>query len=384
MREVRFFVVGVRSGMNLGIMGIVTSSIRQLLTICDGEFSIITLTREFDERLYAKSLPGIPIELIGIDTVRGPYIFRVFAHIIKAIPEFQRADIILDMSGEVPAKAFPARMFELSLARIFRKPVVIVAQTFYEQTNPLLKFCEKFILSKVSLLIVREQISYNYLKTLSSNKVHLTADPAFLLPKCSQERLNEIIDSENLPKDSKIVGISPTLGALTRSPSLLESIRTICNYVINDLDMHIVFVPHVVGPVSNDIDGIEEILKKVKNSDKIHVLANEYTPEEIKGVIGMTHIYISMRMHAAIASVSNCIPTILILNYHKAKMLSRFGLSDYIFDEKQSESTYLNAVKNLLQHHDIMKLELTRSITDAQKESLQTFEIIQKFLDGED
>jgi colanic acid/amylovoran biosynthesis protein len=82
-------------------------------------------------------------------------------------------------------------------------------------------------------------------------------------------------------------------------------------------NMDILFVPHVTGPAESKDDRRIHIEVQSKMKAKAHVIANEYTPAELKGMIGLCVAMLGARMHANIGALSNGIPTIAIAYSHK-------------------------------------------------------------------
>jgi colanic acid/amylovoran biosynthesis protein len=75
---------------------------------------------------------------------------------------------------------------------------------------------------------------------------------------------------------------------------------------------------------------------KVKNIDDVHCIENAYNPAKTKAIIGKFDMFVTGRVHASVAAVSQCIPTVFI-EYEKSEnsgktygLASIVGLEEYV------------------------------------------------------
>ena len=105
--------------------------------------------------------------------------------------------------------SFYYSLYPLLLNMLFRKPLVIYAESLGPFKNNMERSLMKFILNRASLITIRESISYAFLQELKlKNSAYLTADPAFLLKSCCQERVDKIFIEEGINDIRKpVIGI---------------------------------------------------------------------------------------------------------------------------------------------------------------------------------
>ena len=118
--------------------------------------------------------------------------------------------------------------------------------------------------------------------------------------------------------------------------------RTV-DYLIDTLNATIVFIPHVTERWGNDDRTVaDDICKIVIHKQKIVSIKNEYTAEEIKGIIGQCDLFIGARMHATIASTSMCVPTVAIAYSHKTHGIigEMLGYNNYVLDVRNRSFDY--------------------------------------------
>ena len=268
----------------------------------------------------------------------------------KVLREYAQADLIIDLSGDSFSDSAGGHSVVNSLnilmGMLLGKPIVIYSQSigpFKPMTMALAKLC----LNRGDLIIVRESVTKSYLKKIGVNRppIYLTADTAFLLEPAPHERVRSILSKEGIRKNNEpLVGIS-TSELIDRSfepnnPRLNNKyialmIKAI-DYLIEELNARVILVPHVFLEGGYDDRFVaKKIRRLVKNKDKTKLIANEYTPEELRGVIGKCDLFIGARMHANISAISMHVPTIAIAWSHKYYgILRTLGQEKYVCDVK--------------------------------------------------
>ena len=274
------------------------------------------------------------------------------------------ADIIIDMFGDgfsYDVGGFGGNLSPIShslnilLATSLGKDVVLFPQSIGPFRNRLVKYLAKFSLNRAKAIVVREELSKNYLEDIGVNKppLYLTADTAFILEPASYERVHEILSKEGLKNDNAhLIGInvSQLLNYKSKKLDVKEDyvvlMAKLADYLIEKLDVNILFVPHEITPheIKNetsiiggdDITAVKEAYEKVKNKDKVIPIVNsEYSASELKGIIGQCDMFIGARMHSNIAATSLCIPTIAVSYSIKAPgIMKMVGLERYMCDFK--------------------------------------------------
>jgi len=226
------------------------------------------------------------------------------------------------------------------------KPIVIYSQSigpFKPMTMPLARLC----LNRADLIIVRERITKSYLKRIGVNRppIYLTADTAFLLEPAPHEKVRSILLKEGIRKNNDpLVGIS-TSDVIDRSfepnnrrlnNKYVVLMAKVINYLIEKLNARVILVPHVfLEDGFDDRFVAKKIRQLVKNKDRTKIIASEYEPEELRGVIGKCDLFIGARMHANISAISMHVPTIAIAWSHKYYgVMKTLGQEKYVCDVK--------------------------------------------------
>jgi len=266
-------------------------------------------------------------------------------------------------------------------AILLEKPVVLYGCSIGYYKTRLLKNIANKIFNNVDLIIVREELSKKYLDEnhISKSKIYLTADPAFLLRPAEDSRVFEILSAEGICKPHRpIIGINAS-GLISRFKKGKERDAEIANIfakVIDDLieklNASIIMIPHVYSEGSDDRDAIALTLSYVKNIQDVKLIKGEYTPQELKGIIGQCDLFIGARMHTTIASTSMIVPTIGIAYSHKMHGIigDMLGQSNYIIDINSLDYEKLSSlIIDAWMNREKIKKELDNKVAIAKEKA---------------
>lgn len=326
----------------------------------DASFTIFSWEPEYDEPLYKMDHPDFEFKFIRHRFQTGEFSLRnrfwLFLNlflrlrtdkILRTSKNFYEAikssDLVIVSGGDILAdygeEAVKHYFFPIAVALALKKPVYVFAQSISRyKSEEMLRFA-KFYLNKVSLITVRERLSFEYLKEIGIKApFHLTADPAFTLQPCTETRMKEILEAEHLPdKDGLIIGVSVSETATRWSDSsynaFLEIMAKVCDQLINKYKAKIVFVPHVTyeNNTANDDRLVGRAVKSlVTNKQNTFVIEGDYSCSELKAIIGRCTLFIGARTHSTIASTSMLVPTIAIAYSTKA-----FGIMEDVLDKEK-------------------------------------------------
>jgi polysaccharide pyruvyl transferase WcaK-like protein len=198
----------------------------------------------------------------------------------------------------------------LLYAILLGKPVVLYADSLGYYHNHILDSIAKFVFNRTKLILLREDLSKKWLdgKGIRNPQIYVTADPAFLLTPAPPSHVFEILINEGIHNIQKpIIGINPSglIGRYMRNEDpegkekITDILAKVIDNLIENLNVSIIMVPHVYTTELDDRVAINKIFREVKNKSKVKIIKNEYTPQELKGIIGLCDLFIGTRMHAA-------------------------------------------------------------------------------------
>lgn len=235
------------------------------------------------------------------------------------------------------------------------------------------RWLAKAALEKYDYLSVRDTITYEYLKDLGIDNVEMIPDTAFALKPCPSERVDEIFEIENIPKEIPFVGFNLGIEFMTFCEKNEIDFVEICIKVIERIrkvyNCSVILIPHqylyeqynysdipqITFKLCDDRYPIKKVWDALDSHDDIYCLDNVYTCSELKGIIGRSEVFLCQRIHPSVASTSQCVPTAILHYTHKAKgMMDLIGKAEYVWYPKNLpyENQQDTSTKGLLEMVD--------------------------------
>ncbi|KHE69237.1 polysaccharide pyruvyl transferase family protein [Halobacillus sp. BBL2006] len=173
------------------------------------------------------------------------------------------------------------------------------------------------------LIVARESLTYNLLKSAGLDKVELCADPAFTL------------DKEELPlpegwKIGNTIGFNFSPLVCKKNKESKEAVKDLLQFIMDTTDSTIALTPHVISEGNNDHEILSEICTHFRNTERVILLPDHLTAAQYKGYISRMRMFIGARTHATIAAYSSCVPTMVLGYSIKSK-----GISEDIFGDQK-------------------------------------------------
>ena len=169
---------------------------------------------------------------------------------------------------------------------------------------------------KFDLITARETTSYEALKKVNPNTV-LVCDSAFLLPT------KDISFPQKITTDVVGINASPLIEKCEHGRGIVrENYEMLIEYIINNTDMCVALIPHVVWEAVDDRKILKEFYEKYKNTNRV-LLVDDCPCEELKGYISKCRFFIGARTHATIAAYSNNVPTLVVGYSVKARGIAK-------------------------------------------------------------
>lgn len=156
------------------------------------------------------------------------------------------------------------------------------------------------------LITAREQITYQLLRDINPNTVKV-ADPAFLL-----ERIDLPLPDGFQEGNTVGINVSPLIMKYgTEGSLILDNYRMLIRYILEETDMRVCLIPHVVWPYNNDLEPINILYREFGDSDRVSRIMDGNCCE-LKGYIARCRFFVGARTHATIAAYSSCVPTLVV------------------------------------------------------------------------
>lgn len=211
-------------------------------------------------------------------------------------------------------------------------------------------------LMKYHTIIARESITFDALKEMAEErKRHVMKaegqavpnilcfpDPAFTLLK------RELPLPEGLAEGNTVgINISPMIqDNESKAGITMESYRALVSYIIDNTDMQIALIPHVIWDRNDDRIPIHGLYEAFKDTGRVTEI-QDGSCEELKGYISRCRFFVGARTHATIAAYSSCVPTLVVGYSVKARGIARdlFG----------TEENYVLPVQSLRSPEELVK-----------------------------
>lgn len=268
-------------------------------------------------------------------------------------------------------------------------PIIKFPQTIGPFNTLIGKIYAKYILNKVNLIMIRELCSEDIIQNIGvSYKTIKVPDLAFLMPPDKSANINCIVSGHNGLENNLLVGFNisgllsnfgNTKKYLKKEMNYLVLIENIIKTLIIDYNAVIIIVPHDYEysneTISDDLKYSKLIYKKmyIKFPKRIFLINGNYNARQIKGYISGLDFFIGSRMHACIAAVSQCIPTVPISYSYKFKgVWESIDLQGLVADPKiLNESDILKKICIAIDYRETTRQKLLNIMPIIKSEILK-------------
>lgn len=414
---------------NIGNYYIVETTIRELHRVFPDAEIITTfqMTKEFCERENIKVLPldlyynwskddlDKAVKELGIATI-----FQETGVLIEKTPFIEavlESNLYCDFSGEmwgdhaepVGENRFLVNLLKNRVAQLLGVPTILLAgsQGPFKITERYKPFAKK-VFNNFNLVANREAASKELLieNGFDVSNVESFTDPAFLFEPSADEEIKEILDTEKI-----ISGLKPTVGFVLCGFNMLEGpfdkeprkdeefiqFVELVEFIVSELSCRVFLMSHQNGfemkPKFRLINGrdypyaqrVFQLIKDRGNVDLENVLLAQgpFSPQETKAIIGKFDMFISGRIHAFVAAVSQYVPTVIINRGHGGRshrnigFARSVGLEEYISDPSSFDDMREKVMK-CWYNKEILSITLKKKIPEVQKVARQLFDSLKK------
>lgn len=293
-------------------------------------------------------------------------------HLKKAMLE---ADAVILLCGDLyNVENYSTSLYTMEVmeyAQLLRCKTIIWSASIWKFKRKWIEKRIKDILVKTDLIVARDVITVDYLFSLGIKKnVVLGSDCAFLLPRKKSIRTT----LPWMPKPPLVIGLNGSdliCYYLTKRKyrKFIADIVYFCQFLVDNFGCHIVFIPHDGHPGAQERDFLFEIELMVNRQKNVYMIPVGLDATEIKDVIGQCDVFIGMRYHPTIASLSQLVPTLSM--YYSQKFIGLhkfiFGHTDHLIHYKEvSYDLLILKFKQILKNKSEIQLYLEKRIPELQ------------------
>jgi len=348
--------------------------------------------------------------------------YKLTGQLDKSTPYIQAvewADLVIDFSGDIwgdnanflGADRFMVGLLKDQIAMNLGKKVVMLAGSPGPFTDKKTKDLAKKVYQQFDLVTNREPISKDLLEKdgFDVTKTQSLACPAFLFEPAKGNAIKSLLNDEGLSRinrDKPIVGFilcgwnfedSP-FDKWPRKDSEYVIFAEAIEFLTEILGVKVCLMSHSNGfevPVTDFklnhgrdypiIKQLERVISDRGISKDIFSLNGIYDAWQTKAIIGSFDMLVSGRVHAAVAGLSQNIPTVIIDYGHepKAHKLLGFatvaGAQDYIADPSSSNSLK-EIIKKCWGNKVDYKEQLEKRIPKVKEEAKMNFKLLNELM----
>ena len=142
------------------------------------------------------------------------------------------------------------------------------------------------------------------------------------------------------------INVSPLIMEYGDGSLILQNYEVLIQYILDNTDMAVCLIPHVVWENNDDLKPIELLYQKFSDSGRVCKLG-DHNCMELKGYIARCRFFVGARTHATIAAYSTCVPTLVVGYSVKSR-----GIAMDLFGTDQN---YVIPVQNLQKSGELME-----------------------------
>lgn len=301
-----------------------------------------------------------------------------FAGIFKLM---KKIDLFISGGGGLvqDATGFNTVVYYLSLvmmAKMRRKKVMLYANGLGPLHQKKSQTLARLIMNKADLITYRDEKSKALSLELGINKpeIHVTADPVFALSPAPAEKLQPILEKEEINADNFKLGIS--VRPWGEDNSYLEHIAGLADSYIREKKAQVFLFPF---QESQDMETCKALAGKMENPAKI--ISRNYTIPEMMGIIGSMDMLLGMRLHSLIFALIQNVPSLGLSYDPKVTILMENMELPCLSIENLSRGDLFEAVRKLYDKRDSVSSQLSDKIKPYKEKAFHTGRLLKSLID---
>jgi len=316
---------------------------------------------------------------------------------------YEKSDLIVYCGGGSPggyglANLIMHAVVPVYIAKKLNKKIYMSGITIEPPKQFLSKMLTRFVLNRVDLITTRERLSIDVLKSLKIKTLaYVTSDYALLVDGKPSDVGYDLLSRKGVTKNNKIrIGVNlqnwkPGFfysfmfdNTYQRNIFYRNSVLEALEKLLEKIDTIIVFFPLFLHPNKGDQELAKSIMNHFKKpqSDRVFFLTENYSPEQLKAMIGTMDIFISTRFHGTVFATSMLVPTISISFLQKTRgFMEMIGLKEWDLDFSTfTVDELVNTVLKLLNERDKVISNIRNRLSKLQKDAIRNILLIDELL----
>lgn len=298
-----------------------------------------------------------------------------------------------------------ARFFYVILPQLLvlfnRQKLILLPQTFGPFRTKTASLVAKYVLKKSKVIYSRDYAGLDMMNVFGGNgflekKLNFCYDVAFVVDPVKPEKLQTENFFSRTTSDFPLVGlnISGLLFMGGYNQKNMFNLKIDYEHFIYDLidrlitqkNTVVLLIPHVFGAMDH-LESDYIVCKKIfsdlktKYKNRIFTVEGIYNQNGIKYIIGLCDFFIGSRMHACIAALSQCIPSVPVAYSKKFYgVMQTIGQESLVADPRHLEEEDIwNIIEGAFERREVIGKKLNEKIPAVQAKVFNLFsEIVAK------
>lgn len=332
-------------------------------------------------------------------TLASAFLFRYFGerfylpeYLREVMNIYQRADLIVPVGGGYIRSRkgwlnrwnIPLVLHPLLVGSILGKPTVLYSQSVGPFQNRFEEFLVGFVLRRMSLILLREDISVQLLASLGVIKnVTRAIDSGFLLRSDKKIALRK---QYAIPVKKLLIGVTVRSWLEGEAQAAYEKAvaRALDTCVAQD-NARIIFIPQVTAAKGDDDRVVSwRVRQLMKHAKAATVIDDELDHHQIKAVYDGLDILLGTRFHSVIFSLTSYVPVVAIEYEHKTSGIMRdLLLEEWVVKiEDVTAQGLVDMLQKIIRKQTSYRTHLRKHVPPYLRKARQTILLLKQEVQG--
>ncbi|NJS41497.1 hypothetical protein HC766_04020 [Candidatus Gracilibacteria bacterium] len=274
------------------------------------------------------------------------------------------------------------------IPKLLGKKVYLYSQSIGPIFGNFQKFLLCYVLNRVDLILVREQISYQLLTKMDiQSEFEQVADSAFIFNKLTQKS-SQFQFSSPLSKEMNVgLTVRDWFENQNQQDKYEQTIAKFIDYLYRNHSAKTFYFPQVIASQFGDDDrkSANRLKKYLKNKESLIIENKDLHPKELVNFASQMDYFVGTRMHSNILSLIAQTPVIAIEYEHKTRgIMKDMGLENYVINiEELNFKSLVAKFEEITKDYKSYKEQISKNITIVNKKAELAMDLIKKSYNNE-
>lgn len=282
------------------------------------------------------------------------------------------------------------------LVLMLQRPLILLPQTYGPFKSRLARAIARFVLKRAHRIYSRDTTGLNVVRELipdSGPAVEFAYDMGFALEPQAPPQ-STVASLVQLKDGRPLVGLNVSgllyVGGYTGNnmfglkADYRKLLLLIVEHFATRLDCNLLLIPHVFGDwQESDSSAAAEFWRDLpaKGKSRVHCLEGRFDHHQIKYIIGQCDFFLGSRMHACIAALSQCVPSVALAYSRKFLGVMRsIDMEEVVADlSENDEAQVMVRVVNAYSSRARIREQLGDTIPGVKRKILDLFSQLGRF-----